>query len=60
MKCVRTDEGLRFYKGNHLIAMTDETDELFGFKFALDEPVALGKAYSEREAREILAQHGIS
>lgn len=60
MKCTRTDEGLRFWNGNELIAMTDEFDVLFSFVNTNDEPVTLGNAYSEREAREILARHGIS
>ena len=60
MKCTRTDEGLRFWNGNELVAMTDEYDVLFTFVYNDDEARALGNAYSEREAREILAQNGIS
>lgn len=60
MKCVRTDEGLRFWNGNKLIAFTDESDELFVLDPSTGQPLGRGKAYNEREAREILAQNGIS
>lgn len=60
MNCIRVDGTLQFFKGNTCVALTDETDELHIFPDSRKESVQLGKVYSEREARALLALHGVS